>query len=192
MSSGPTLVASPDELAARARRIGAEISAAHPAGVCLVGVLKGSVVFLADLCRHLSVPASVDFVAVAPFDGVEARTQVVKDLERPVTGLDVVLVTSIVDTGLTVDFLTRHLAETAPASLTVATLVDRPSRRLLPVVPAHVGVTVADGHLFGAGLDLDGRYRNVRGLWSAQPGDPPDTEHLDALLRRGDERSGRR
>src|SRR5690606_30434276 len=106
-STGLVAVASPTELDRHVRALGAQISADHPQGVTLVGVLKGSVVFLSDLARHVTVPTRIELLAVAPYDGAARRTRVVKDLDRAVTGESLVLVNGIVDTGLTSDFLVR-------------------------------------------------------------------------------------
>ncbi|MCU1370755.1 MAG: hypoxanthine phosphoribosyltransferase [Ilumatobacteraceae bacterium] len=163
----PELLAGPDELEAHARTLGAAISADHPDGVTLVGVLKGSVVFLSDLARHVTVPARLELVAVAPYDGAAGRTRVVKDLDRSVSGEHLVLVSGIVDTGLTADFLLRHLADQEPASLRVCTLADKRARRILPLTVHYAALDAPDAFLIGYGLDYAGRYRNLRGLWTA-------------------------
>lgn len=160
-------LAGPDELAAALDRVAAAISADHPDGVVLVGVLKGSVIFLADLARRLTVPVRIELVAVAPYDGASARTRVVKDLDASVEGERVVLVTGIVDTGLTADFLLRHLRLDHPLSLRVCTLADKRARRLLPVTVHYAALEAPDRFLIGYGLDYAGRYRNVPGLWCA-------------------------
>jgi hypoxanthine phosphoribosyltransferase len=159
------LLADPARLEAEVTRVAGEISADHPDGVTLVGVLKGSVVFLADLARHVTVPTLVDFVAVTPYDGVSGRTKVVKDLDQAIADRPVVLVTGIVDTGLTADFLRRHLLASQPTTVRVATLADRSARRLLPIEPDYRVLSVPDRFLIGYGLDHQGRYRNVPGLW---------------------------
>lgn len=163
------LLADPARLEVEVARVAREISAQHPDGVTLVGVLKGSVVFLADLARHVTVPTLIDFVAVTPYDGVSGRTRVVKDLDQSIAGRPVVIVTGIVDTGLTADFLRRHLRGANPASVRVATLADRSARRLLPLTPDYVALEVPDRFLIGYGLDHRGRYRNAPGLWGVDP-----------------------
>ncbi|MCU1497566.1 MAG: hypoxanthine phosphoribosyltransferase [Acidimicrobiales bacterium] len=165
---GPVLLADPARLDAEVRRLAAEVSSDHPQGVTLLAVLKGSIIFLADLARRVTVPVRVDMVAVAPFDGATLRTRVVKDLDHPIRGEAVVLVTGIVDTGLTVDFLRRHLEPMEPASIRVATLVDKPVRRILPTAPDYAAIDGPDRFLIGYGLDHRGRYRNLRGLWSVE------------------------
>lgn len=184
----PVLLADPARIATEVARVGAEISADHPAGVALVGVLKGSVVFLADLVRCLTVPVRIDLVAVAPYDGSTGRTRVVKDLDQPITDEAVVLVVGIVDTGLTADFVGRHLAGAGAASIRVATLADKAVRRILPRSPDYAAVEAPDRFLIGYGLDYRGRYRNLGGLWSVDGADlaaDPD-RHVDALYGPGD------
>jgi hypoxanthine phosphoribosyltransferase len=163
----PQLLAGPDELAQHVRDLAAALSADHPDGLTLVGVLKGSVVFLSDLARHLTVPTRLELLAVAPYDGAAGRTRVVKDLDRSVAGEHLVLVSGIVDTGLTADFLLRHLADQEPASLRLCTLADKRARRILPVTVDYVAIDAPDAFLLGYGLDYAGRYRNLRGLWTA-------------------------
>lgn len=163
----PQLLADRDELARHTRELAAAISADHPDGVTLVGVLKGSVVFLSDLARNLTVPTRLELVAVAPYDGAAGRTRVVKDLDRSVAGEHLVLVAGIIDTGLTADFLLRHLADQDPASLRVCALADKRARRILPLTVDYVAIDAPDAFLLGYGLDYAGRYRNVRGLWTA-------------------------
>ena len=171
------LLAGPDQLSTLVADLGTQISRRHPDGVTLVGLLKGSVLFLSDLARRLSVPTRLDTLAVAPYDGEAGRTRVVKDLDRPARGEDVVLVTAIVDTGLTADFVLRHLAASEPASLEVCTLVDKHARRILPVPVDYAAIEAPDAFLIGYGLDFAGRYRNVPGLWAgdgAALADDPD------------------
>ena len=164
---GPTPLASPAQLDAHVRRLAAAISADHPDGVTLVGILKGSVVFLSDLARHLTVPTRLELLAVAPYDGAAGRTRVVKDLDASVEGEDLVLVSGIVDTGLTADFLLRHLRDRRPRRIRVGALADKRARRILPVELDYVALDAPDGFLIGYGLDYAGRYRNLPGLWLA-------------------------
>ncbi len=163
--AGPELLADAEALVVEVTRVAKEISTDHPGGVTLVGILKGSVVFLADLARLVSVPVRIDLVAVAPYDGSTGRTRVVKDLDQPITDREVVLVTGIVDTGLTADFLGRHLAGAGAARIRVATLADKPVRRILPTAANYAAVVVPDRFLIGYGLDYRGRYRNLDSLW---------------------------
>ena len=183
--AGPVLLADPHDLADHVRTLAAAISADHPDGVTLVGILKGSVIFLSDLARQITVPTRLEFLAVAPYDGAAGRTRVVKDLDHPVAGEHLVLVTGIVDTGLTADFLLRHLAAGEPASVRVCTLADKRARRIVPVALDYVAFDAPDAFLLGYGLDYAGRYRNLPGLWSAEGSelaDDPD-RYVDELYR---------
>jgi hypoxanthine phosphoribosyltransferase len=167
-----TRLASAEELdeivAAVAERISADHRAVdHPEGLLLVGVLKGSVCFLADLARRMTVPVSVDFLAVTPYAPGTGRVRLIKDLDQDVAGRAVVIVEDIVDTGLTLNFLRAEIERRRPASIAVVTLVDRPVRRLLPVRVDYVGLEVPDVFVIGYGLDFAGRYRNLHGLWGA-------------------------
>ncbi len=167
--AGPELLATPEGLATAVADLGERISTRYPHGVVLVGVLKGSVIFLADLVRHLRVPAVVDFLAVTPYLAGSGRIRLVKDLDVDIGGRDVVLVEDIVDTGLTVSWLLAELGRRGPASLAVAAMVDKAVRRLVPVPVDFVAVSVPDVFVLGSGLDFAGRYRNVGGLFGADP-----------------------
>jgi hypoxanthine phosphoribosyltransferase len=184
------LVLGPHEIEAHVDRLADQISRDHPDGLTLVGVLKGCTLFFADLARRLSVPTRLELVAVAPYDGSAGRTRVVKDLDRPVAGERVVLVSTIVDTGLTADFLLRHLRAGDPASVALCALVDKRARRILPVSVDYHAVVAPDAFLIGYGLDYAGRYRNVAGLWGADAGalaEDPDL-HVSTLYPRGSAR----
>lgn len=160
------LVADRSEIRRQVSRVAAEIQADHPEGLTLVTVLKSAVPFVADLVRELSVPVHIEFIGLAPFDGNAKRARLVKDVERSVTDVEVVVVTGTYDTGLTVDFISRHLAAGSPRSVRVATLADKAARRLLPTRPDYAAFPAPDRFLIGYGLDYAGRYRNLRDLWA--------------------------
>lgn len=149
------------ELIGVVRRIAREVSAAHPGGVVLVSVLKSSVWFVADLIRAMTVPVSVDFLAVSSFRPGAARVRIVKDLENDISGRDVVLVEAIADTGLTLTYLIGELGRRQPRSLEVCALLDRQSRRIIPTPIDYVGFVIGDEFVLGYGLDYAERYRNV-------------------------------
>lgn len=151
----------PEELAAACARLGAELSVAYPQGVLLVAVLTGSMLFLADLVRHVRVPCEVDFLGITPYVPGTGRVRITKDLDVDACGRDVVLVEDIVDTGLTATYLLGELGRRAPASLEVCTLFDRRARRIVPVRLRFVGFEAPDELLLGYGLDVAGRYRNL-------------------------------
>jgi hypoxanthine phosphoribosyltransferase len=154
--------------------LGAEIAADYEAGqLLLVGLLKGSFVFLADLSRELPTGHAIDFVELAAFGGGEvgghSRVRLVKDLDSEITDRDVLLVEDIVDTGLTLNYLRSVLRLRSPRSLAIATLLDRPYRRLVDDLPVrYTGFVVPDEFFVGYGFDIAERYRNLPGLHVAK------------------------
>lgn len=155
------------DIAAAVARIGEEIGEAHPEGVTIVGVLKGSYCFLADLLRETRVPTKVDFLAISSYGGGGGRVRILKDLDIDICGERVVLVEDIVDTGLTLNYILGELRRREPQSLDACTLLDRPARRIVPVPLRHVGFTIPDAYVIGYGLDWAGRYRNAPALFAA-------------------------
>jgi len=154
----------PEDLTRTVARLAKEVDHDHPDGVLLVGVLKGSLFFLADLARALTVPCEVDFMAISHFAPGSGRVRIVKDLDRDIAGQPVVVVEDVVDTGLTLSYLLGQLAARDPSSLTVCTLLDRSRRRIVPLPMQYTGVTIDDEFMLGYGLDFAERYRNLRGL----------------------------
>ena len=154
----------PDELAAIARRLGSEIARDYPDGVVLVALLKGSVCFLADLVRELPGPCELDFLVLSAYGDGQTRVRVTKDLDLDVTDRDVVVVMDLVDTGLTLGYVLRLIALRRARSTAACALLDRRSRRLLPVEIRYVGRVIGEEYVVGYGLDLDERYRNLPGL----------------------------
>ncbi len=148
-----------DEIVAR---VATEMSARYPNGVVLIGVLRGSVPFLADLARAMTVPVSVDFMAITPYTPDSGRVRLLKDLDLDIAGLDAVIVEDIVDTGLSTAFLHSELVRRRPRSMAVCTLLDRRIRRVVPVEIDFAGAEVSDAFVIGFGLDHEGRYRNLR------------------------------
>ena len=155
------LVIGADELQAGVTRLAAEIAADHPEGVVLVAVLKGSVMFLADLVRQMDVPVEVDFLAVSSYGEDTGRIRLVMDLSNDISGRPVVLVEDIIDTGLTLTWLLGVLRARGPSSLRVCTLLDKAVRRIVPTPIDYVGFELADDFLLGYGLDFGEVYRNV-------------------------------
>jgi len=149
------------ELRRRVRDLAADLSATYPDGLVVVAVLKGSLIFLADLVRSLEVPVEVDFLAISTFEPDSGRVRLVKDLDADIAGRDVVLVEDIVDTGLTLSFLLNELRRREPASLEVCALLDKSARRIVPTPLRFVGFETPDAFVLGYGLDFAGRYRNL-------------------------------
>ena len=149
----------------RVAELGLEISDDYAGkDLLLVGVLKGAVFFLADLMRQIDVPCEVDFMAVASYGSATESSGVVrilKDLDRPIEGHDVLIVEDIVDSGLTLQYLLRNLGARNPASLEVCALLTKPERRKVQLEPRYLGFEIPDKFAIGYGLDYAERYRNL-------------------------------
>jgi hypoxanthine phosphoribosyltransferase len=141
--------------------VAAEISEAYEDGVVLVAVLKGSVPFLADLVRAMTVSPMIDFMAISTYAPQSGRVRILKDLDLDVYDRDVVLVEDIVDTGLTLTYLLGVLRRRQPRSVEVCTLLDKVARRIVPVHLRFRGFEIGDEFVLGYGLDFAGRYRNL-------------------------------
>ena len=166
----------------------------------LVGILKGSTPFLADLIRRLQLDAWVDFMSISSYGGGGVQSGVVrilKDLETDIRGRDVLIVEDIIDTGLTLNYLRRTLGERGPRSLRTVTLLDKAARRIIPVPVDYKGFEVDDVFVVGYGLDWQGRYRNLPHLVAVADvarlaADPSVLEEeLGANKRRGSDSFGR-
>jgi hypoxanthine phosphoribosyltransferase len=162
--AGPKRWMDATEVAGTVARLAAEIDRDHPDGVVLIGVLKGSLFFLADLARAITVPCEVDFIAISHFAPDSGRVRIVKDLEGDIAGRAVVVVEDVVDTGLTLSYLLGQLRARNPASLAVCALLDRSRRRIVPLPTHYCGVAIDDEFMLGYGLDYGERYRNHPGL----------------------------
>lgn len=158
-----------EALASTVAGLGEQISADHPDGVVLVGVLKGGLCFVADLLRTLSVPCVVDFFALSAYAGEKARVRILKDVNLDVTDLDVVLAEDTVDTGLSAHYLVGMLQARGARRVRLCTLFDRPSRRILPLRADYVGLEAPEDYLVGYGLDAAERYRNLPAVVALDP-----------------------
>ncbi len=162
------------ELRARVRELGAKIAEEYvERDLLLVALLKASFVFLADLSRAIPIHHQIDFVELASYNGAaeggHSAVRLLQDTAIPLAGLDVLLVEDVVDTGLTLNYLCKQFELRRPASLRVATLLDRPYRRLVDNLPVdYVGFTVPDEFFVGYGFDLDERWRNLPDLHLAK------------------------
>jgi len=159
------ILVQPDELRARVRELGEQVSRDYEGlDLLLVGVLKGAVFFLSDLMRHIEIPVEVDFMAVASYGSATDSSGVVrilKDLDTPIEGRDVLIVEDIVDSGLTLQYLMRSLGARNPRSLEVCALLMKPERRKVDVPTRYVGFEIPDRFAIGYGLDHGERYRNL-------------------------------
>ena len=161
------LVLQPDQIRERVVEMGAQITADYAGrSPILVGVLKGSVMFMADLVRHIDLPVRVDFMAISSYGdgGRSGVVRILKDLSEPIEGEDVILVEDIIDTGLTVTYLLTNLRARKPRSLEVCALLDKSVRRIIEVPIRYEGFDIPDEFVVGYGLDHHGRYRNLRSI----------------------------
>ena len=156
---------SEEEIRAKCKEMGARISQEYKGkNLMLVTVLKGAVVFLADLMRAIEVPAEIDFMVVSSYgSGVKSSgvVKIVKDLDVPLASKDLLIVEDILDSGLTLSYIKELLASRGPASIKIATLLDKPSRRKVDLVADYIGFSVPDEFVIGYGLDYDEKYRNL-------------------------------
>lgn len=154
-----------DTIAGRVAGLGREIGRDYQGlDLLVVGVLKGAMMFLADLIRHIHLPLTVDYVAVSSYGsgtGTSGAVRILKDLDMVVEGRHVLLVEDIVDSGLTLSYLYGFLQSRAPASLRVCALLDKPSRRRVPLRPDYCGFEVPDVFVVGYGLDYNEKYRHL-------------------------------
>ncbi len=143
-------------------RLAGEIAADHPDGVVLVGVLKGALIFLADLARAIEgVEVAVDFIAISRYAPDSGRVRILHDVDLELEGRDVVIVEDLVDTGLTLGYLVEHVKARGARSVDVCTLLDRRARRILPLAVRYVGVEIPDVFVLGYGLHRADLYRNL-------------------------------
>lgn len=154
-----------EELIHRVGELGEEISRDYAdKKLLLVSVLKGSVVLMADLMRAISIHCRIDFLAVSSY-GNSTRTsgnvKLLKDLDNPVEGLDILLVEDILDSGLTLHYIREMLETRGAASIKICTLLDKPERRKADIHADYVGFTVPDAFVVGYGLDYAEHYRNL-------------------------------
>lgn len=166
---------------ARVAELGVQLTADYAGrDPVLISVLKGSLVFLADLMRAMDLPSSIDLMEVSSYAGTETSGQVriLKDLSKPIEGRDVIVVEDIIDTGLTLNYLLRYLAERHPASISIICLLDKPARRLAEIPIDYRGFTIPDRFVIGYGLDYEERYRNLPYIGVLRPsvygGAPPE------------------
>jgi hypoxanthine phosphoribosyltransferase len=164
-----TILYSREEIAARIAELARQIDRDYRGKkLFLVGVLKGSFLFIADLIREIKTPCVVDFMRIASY-GSETRSSGIielrKDLEMSIKGQDVLIIEDIVDSGQTLDTLCERLWQRGPASLRVCTLVDKQAARVTDVHVDYIGFALEDGFIVGYGLDWDERFRNLADIF---------------------------
>lgn len=162
-------------LSARIKELGRQISEEYrDRDLLLICILKGGVMFLTDLMRQITIPHEIDFLAVSSYGkGVRRSTgvvRIVKDLDQPIAGRDILIVEDIVDSGHTLQYITRNLATRGPASLKICTLLDKAERREVDIEVDYVGFNIPDKFVFGYGLDVDQKFRELPFIGVIKPG----------------------
>ena len=161
------------EIKAKVAELGAQISRDFAGkDLVVVGILKGAALFCSDLFRAITIPAELDFMRISSYGAATKSTgvhRVLLDLDYTLEGRHVLIVEDLVDTGLTIKFLKEYLSQRGPASLKVAALLDKPSRRKVPVTVDYCGFEVPDFFVVGNGLDFGEKYRNLRDICILKP-----------------------
>ena len=165
-----------EQIAERVRQMGEQIT--HDlAGekLVMIGVLKGAAPFLADLARAVTVDTTFDFVAVSSYgkgNRSSGAVKLIKDLDEPIEGKNVLIVEDTLDTGLTLSYLRKLFLQQHPKSLRIAALLDKPSRRIERIEADYVGFSIPNLFVIGFGMDFAERYRNLPDICLMPPGDP--------------------
>jgi len=164
-----SILFSRERIAQEIKRIGQEISRDFKdQEVMLVGVLKGSFLFIADLIREIEVPSVIDFVRLASYGSGTQSSGIIefrKELEMPIRGRNVIIVEDIIDSGYTLECLYNKLLLQEPRTLKICTLIDKKARREVEIEADYVGITMDDGFIIGYGLDHDEKYRNLPDIY---------------------------
>ena len=160
------VLVSEEQIQARIREMGAEISREYEGkDPVVLGVLKGVVMFFADIVRNIDIPCEIDFMSLSSYSGTNStgRTEIRKDVSVDIKGRHVVILEDIFDTGTSLSFTVNHLLNKEPASLKVCTFLDKPERRKpgVTLIPEYVGYTIPNEFVVGYGLDFDEHYRNL-------------------------------
>ena len=154
-----------DKVDERIAQLGAQISQDYAGRqVHLIGILKGSIFFICELAKRITVPVTMDFMSVSSYGAGTKSSGVVKlikDLDEPVNGKDILVVEDIIDSGRTLSYLLKNLSDRQPASISLCTLLDKPERRAVDVEVDYQGFHIPDEFVVGYGLDYDQRYRNL-------------------------------
>ena len=153
------------ELKSIVKRLGEEITNDYKGKeVLLIGILKGSVIFMADLMRAIDLPCNIDFMAVSSYGNStesSGRVKINKDLDNDIQGKDIIIIEDILDSGKTLYYIRDILSARKPSSIKICTLFDKPERREADVYAKYIGAQVPDAFIVGYGLDYDEKYRNL-------------------------------
>ena len=157
-----------EQIAERVQALGEQISTEYAGeSIVLIGVLKGAAIFLADLARAITVDNTFDFVAVSSYGRARVSSgavKLIKDIDDPIEGRHVILVEDILDTGLTLSYLRQLMLQHKPASLKIATCLDKPERRLVPIDADYICFQIPNRFVIGYGMDYAERYRGVEDI----------------------------
>lgn len=159
------ILISEEQVQKRVQELGKQLTEEYRGkNLFVIGILKGSVIFMADLVRAIALDLQVDFIAVSSYGkstNSSGVVRILKDLDSDIHGKDVLIVEDIVDTGLTLSYLVENLLSRNPASLKICTFLDKPSRRVADISPHYNGYEIPDEFVVGYGLDYSERYRNL-------------------------------
>ena len=168
------ILVSEEQIQAKVAELGRRISVDYAGRqLTLVSVLKGSLPFMADLMRAITIPVQIDLMEVSSYGGTATESsglvRILKDLSSSIDGREVLIVEDIIDTGLTLNYLVRYLRGKNPASLRICTLLDKPARRLVEIEIDYKGFEIPDQFVVGYGLDFGEIYRNLRFVGVLRP-----------------------
>ncbi|HLR34693.1 MAG TPA: hypoxanthine phosphoribosyltransferase [Tissierellales bacterium] len=159
------VLVSSEEIHKRVKELGQEITEDYKGkDLMLVGILKGAVIFMSELVQNINLPITMDFMAVSSYGNSSQSSgvvRIIKDLDCYIEGKDILIVEDIIDTGLTLDYLTDNLKKRGPKSVKICTLLDKPERREVKVPVDYVGFQVPDEFIVGYGIDYAEKYRNL-------------------------------
>src|SRR5699024_2501665 len=154
-----------DAIQKRVKELGQEITEDYKGkDLMLVGILKGAVIFMSELAQEIKLPITMDFMAVSSYGDSSQSSgvvRIIKDLDSHIEGKDILIVEDIIDTGLTLDYLTDNIRKRKPNSVRICTLLDKPDRRKIEVPVDYVGFEVPDEFIIGYGIDYAEKYRNL-------------------------------
>lgn len=171
------ILISENELKEKIKEVGAKISADYKGEeVLFVGILKGCIHFYSDLTREITIPMTMDFMAISSYGAgttSSGEVKMLKDLDKSICGKNVIIVEDIIDSGNTLSYLKRLLSSRQPKSIKICTLLDKPSRRKVDLQPDYCCFQIPDEFVFGYGLDVDQQYRNKKDIYILDPKDYP-------------------
>jgi hypoxanthine phosphoribosyltransferase len=154
-----------DQIQQRIQELAKQIDADYTGTIYMVGILKGAILFLADLSRAVTRPVRIDFIGISSYGkgkSSSGEVKLTKDLDTSIEGSDILVVEDIVDSGITLNYLVQVLMQRKPKSVRIVTLLDKPERRVRPVNVSYVGFQIPDEFVVGYGLDYAEDYRNLR------------------------------